>query len=182
MPRLFDEHQRVWLIKVPPGEEERGEQALTDTEHRRLAALAHPLGRARLKAVATLVTPDTLLRWYHRLIAQKFDGSTKRRPGGRPRVAEEVEQLGMRMAEENPTWGYRCIQGALANLGHAIEKVAYLSPADNVSRPLPYRLRRLNQPVMSPPNWFSTPRSTLWTSIGAHASCAPARSSTGILC
>ena len=59
--------------------------------------------------------------------------------------------------------------------------VAYLSPADNVSRPLPYRLRRLNQPIMSPPNWFSTPRSTLWTSIGAHASCSPARSSTGIL-
>jgi hypothetical protein len=62
-----------------------------------------------------------------------------------------------------------------------VQWVAYLSPADNVSRPLPYRLRRLNQPVMSPPNWFSTPRSTLWTSIGAHASCSPARSSTGIL-
>ncbi len=67
---------------------------------------------------------------------------------------------------------------------HMVERlreVAYLSPADNVSRPLPYRLRRLNQPIMSPPNWFSTPRSTLWTSIGAHASCSPARSSTGIL-
>ena len=49
---------------------------LTDTERRRLAALAHPLGRQRLKEVATLVTPDTLLRWYQRLIAQKFDGSS----------------------------------------------------------------------------------------------------------
>jgi putative transposase len=78
---------------------------LTDTERRRLAALAHPLGRQRLKAMATLITPDTLLRWYHRLIAQKFDGSTKRRPLGRPRVAEEVEQLVMRMAEENLTRG-----------------------------------------------------------------------------
>src|SRR6266446_6540118 len=96
---------------------------LTDTERRRLAALAHPLGRPRLKAMATLVTPDTLLRWYHRLIAQKFDGSTKRRPLGRPRVAEEVEQLVMRMAEENPTWGYRRIQGALANVGHSIDKI-----------------------------------------------------------
>src|SRR5215471_15075672 len=48
--------------------------------------------------------------------------------------------------------------------------VAYLSPADNVSRPFPYRLRRLHQPVMSSPNWFSTPRSTLLSSIGAHAS------------
>src|SRR5919106_1894193 len=66
---------------------------LTDTERRRLAALAHPLGRQRLKEVATLVTPETLLRWYQRLIARKFDGSKKRRPCGRPCVAEEVEQL-----------------------------------------------------------------------------------------
>src|SRR5262252_348640 len=96
---------------------------LTDTERRRLAALAHPLGRKRLKEVATLATPDTLLRWYQRLIAQKFDGSKQRRPLGRPRVAEEVEQLVMRMAEENPSWGYRRIQGALANLGHPIDKM-----------------------------------------------------------
>jgi transposase InsO family protein len=96
---------------------------LTDTERRRLAALAHPLGRARLKAVATIATPDTLLRWYKRLIAQKFDGSKHRRSRGRPRVAEEVEQLIVRMAEENRTWGYRRIQGALANLGHPIDAI-----------------------------------------------------------
>src|SRR6266545_2355024 len=96
---------------------------LTDTERRRLAALAHPLDRTRLKEVATLATPDTLLRWYKRLVAQKCDGSTQRRQLGRPRVAAEVEQMVMRMAEENPTWGYRRIQGALANLGHAIDKI-----------------------------------------------------------
>jgi transposase InsO family protein len=96
---------------------------LTDTERRRLAALAHPLGRQRLQELATLVTPDTLLRWYQRLIAQKFDGSKQRAQLGRPRVAEEIEQLVVRMAEENPTWGYRRIQGALANLGHPIDKL-----------------------------------------------------------
>jgi putative transposase len=96
---------------------------LTDTERRRLAALAHPLGRKRLTALATLVTPDTLLRWYQHLIAQKFNGSRLRRPLGRPRVAEEIEQMVVRMAEENPAWGYRRIQGALANLGHAIDKI-----------------------------------------------------------
>lgn len=96
---------------------------LTDTDRRRLAALAHPLGRQRLKEVATLVTPETLLRWYQRLIAQKFDGSQPRRQLGRPCVAEEVEQLVVRMAEENPTWGYRRIQGAVANLGHTIDKL-----------------------------------------------------------
>src|ERR671935_134231 len=96
---------------------------LTDTDRRRLATLAHPLGRARLKAVATIATPETLLRWYRRLIAQKYAGSQQRRPLGRPRVAEEVEQLVIRMAEENATWGYRRIQGALANLGHQIDKL-----------------------------------------------------------
>jgi hypothetical protein len=96
---------------------------LTDTERRRLAALAHPLGRKCLKEVATLVTPDTLLRWYKRLIAQKFDGSMQRRLLGRPCVPEEVEQLVVRMAVENPRWGYRRIQGALANLGHHIDKL-----------------------------------------------------------
>jgi len=96
---------------------------LTDTERRRLAALAYPLGRQRLKEIATLATPDTLLRWYKRLIAQKFDGSTQRQQLGRPRVAEEVEQLVIHMAEENATRGYRRIQGALANLGHQIDKL-----------------------------------------------------------
>jgi putative transposase len=96
---------------------------LTDTERWRLAALAHPLGRKRLKEIATIATPDTLLRWYHHLIVQKFDGSTHRRQHGRPRVAEEIEQLVVRMAEENPTWGYRRIQGALANLGHRLDAI-----------------------------------------------------------
>jgi transposase InsO family protein len=95
----------------------------TDTERRCLAMLAYPLGRKRLKEIATVATPDTLLRWYKQLIAQKFDGSRSRRLLGRPRVAEEVEQLVVRMADENPTWGYRRIQGALANLGHCIDKL-----------------------------------------------------------
>jgi putative transposase len=96
---------------------------LTDTERRRLAALAHPLGRTRLPEVATIATPAALLRWYRRLIAQKFDGSACRQSVGRPRMAEEIEHLVVRMAEENPTWGYRRIQGALANLGHRIDTI-----------------------------------------------------------
>jgi len=112
------EENRVWKAQLG-GRRLR----LTDTERRRLAALAHPLGRQRLQKVATLVTPETLLRWYKRLIAQKFDGSMHHRQLGRPRVAEEIEQLVIRMAEENATWGYRRIQGAVANLGHRIDKL-----------------------------------------------------------
>jgi hypothetical protein len=101
---------------------------LTDTERHRLATLAYPLGRQCLQEVATIATPETLLRWYTRLIAQKSDGSQQRRPCGRPRIAEEVEQLVVRLAEENRTWGYRRIQGALANLGHYIGCISRASP------------------------------------------------------
>jgi putative transposase len=96
---------------------------LTDTERRRLAALAHPIGRIHLKTMATLVTPDILMRWYRQLIARKFDGSQHRQRLGRPPVAEEIERLTVQMAEENPRWGYRRIQGALANLGHRIDAI-----------------------------------------------------------
>jgi hypothetical protein len=95
----------------------------TDAERRRLAALAFPLGRKHLKSVATLATPDTLMRWYKQLVAQKFDGSQKRNQLGRPRVSDEIEALVLQMANDNPTWGYRRIQGALANLGHPIDKI-----------------------------------------------------------
>ena len=96
---------------------------LTDSDRRHLAELAYPLGRTRLKEMATIATPETLMRWYHRLIAQKFDGSRHRCRLGRPRVSEEIEQLVVRMAEENPRWGYRRIQGALANLGYEIDAI-----------------------------------------------------------
>src|SRR2546426_4763636 len=114
----LQEENRVLKSKLPGGR-----LRLSDTERRRLAKLAHPLGCKRLKHLATLATPDTLMRWYKRLIADKFDGSKTRKELGRPRVCEEIEQLVMRMAEENPTWGYRRIQGALANLGHHIDKL-----------------------------------------------------------
>jgi hypothetical protein len=96
---------------------------LTDSDRRHLAVLAYPLARTRLKALATIATPATLMRWYHRPIAQKFDGSRHRCRLGRPRVSEEIEQLVVRMAEENPRWGSRRMQGALANLGYEIDAI-----------------------------------------------------------
>jgi len=95
----------------------------TDAERRRLAALAFPIGRKQLKSLATLATPDTLMRWYNQLVAQKFDGSQNRNKLGRPRVSDEIESLVLQMAEDNPTWGYRRIQGGLANLGHCVDKI-----------------------------------------------------------
>jgi putative transposase len=92
-----------------------------DDQRRRLAARAKGLGRKLLVEVATLVTPETLLAWHRKLIAQKYDGHDKRRPG-RPRTQEQLESLVVRMAEENRTWGYRRIQGAISNLGHKLAR------------------------------------------------------------
>jgi transposase InsO family protein len=90
-----------------------------DEQRRRLAAKAKKIGRKRLFEIDTLVTPDTLFRWYRNLIAKKYDGSRTRKPG-RPKTAAEIEQLVLRMARGNPTWGYTRIRGALYNLGHEI--------------------------------------------------------------
>ena len=93
----------------------------SDDQRRRLAAKAKGLGRKVLSEVATIVTPETLLAWHRKLIAQKYDGSGNRGPG-RPRTDAELEALVVRMANENRDWGYRRIQGALSNLGHDIAR------------------------------------------------------------
>ncbi len=94
---------------------------LTDAQRRRLAVRGKKLGRRVLSQVAGIVTPDTILRWYRRLIAKKYDGSG-RRSRGRPRTPRKVAELVVQMAVENPQWGYTRIRGALANLGHDIAR------------------------------------------------------------
>ena len=91
---------------------------LTNPERIRLAKLGKQLGLKALKDVAAIVKPETILTWYRKLVAKKSDSSTKRGKGGRPRVDEEVEKLVLRMVEENPTWGYDRVAGALSNLGY----------------------------------------------------------------
>jgi transposase InsO family protein len=90
---------------------------LTDDDRRRLAARAYQVGRRALREIATIATPDTLLRWHRQLIAQKW---TYGRKAGRRGVLLEIRRLVVRMAEENPTWGYTRIQGALKNVGHRV--------------------------------------------------------------
>jgi cytochrome P450 len=87
---------------------------LSDDERAKLGEIGHRLGRKALGEVATTALPDTILAWYRRLVARKFDGSRARRTPGRPRIDREVEQLIVRMAEENRSWGYDRIVGALA--------------------------------------------------------------------
>ncbi len=94
---------------------------LTDDQRRRLALKGRVLGRRRLADVSGIVTPDTILRWYRRLVAQKYDGSRTRRPG-RPSTKSDIAALVVCMANENPTWGYTRIRGGLKSLGHEVAR------------------------------------------------------------
>jgi hypothetical protein len=94
-----------------------GRMRLTDGERKALADLGPKLEKQALKEVATIVKPDTILAWHRRLVAQKFDGSTQRKTPGRPTIDPELEALIVRMAQENRSWGYDRIVGALATLG-----------------------------------------------------------------
>jgi putative transposase len=89
----------------------------TEAERRLLAEKGKPLGRELLAQIASLVTPETILRWYRERVAAKYDGSGARGAPGRPSArGDKVEQLLM-MARENPSWGYTRLHGALKNLG-----------------------------------------------------------------
>ena len=76
---------------------------LNDDQRRRLASKAKRLGRKMLAAVATIVTPEILLAWHRKLIAQKYDGSKYRGPG-RPRTRQKIQDLVVRMATDNRDW------------------------------------------------------------------------------
>jgi putative transposase len=91
---------------------------LTDDDRRRLAVRAFGVGRRVLREIATIVTPERLLRWHRQLVARKWRYPT--RSSRRRGVLVEIQRLVVRMAEENPTWGYTRIQGALKNVGHRV--------------------------------------------------------------
>jgi transposase InsO family protein len=94
---------------------------LTDDQRRRLAVKGKVVGRRHLASIAGIVTPDTILRWYRRLVAKKYDGSNKRRPGC-PSTKPDIAALVVRMATDNPTWGYTRIRGGLKAVGHDVAR------------------------------------------------------------
>ena len=95
----------------------KGRLRLSDGERKTLAVIGQKLGKQALKGVAQIVKPETILGWHRTLVAQKFDGSQQRQSPGRPTIAQELEALIIRIAQENRSWGYDRIVGALANLG-----------------------------------------------------------------
>jgi putative transposase len=141
---------------------------LNDVQRRRLAVLGHRLGRGVLREVATLVTPETILRWHRELIARKWTYA-RRRPG-RPGVLAEIRRLVVRMATENPSWGYTRIQGALKNVGHRVARstIASILKTEGIppsrERPTTWRtFLRAHWPALVAADFFTT---EVWTPRG----------------
>src|SRR5215472_1241318 len=119
---LMNDHQSLLIDYLR--EENRGlreqlgdkRRRFTDDQRRRLAAKAKGLGRKVLVELGTIVTPETLLAWHRRLIAQKYDGSKRRGPG-RPRTAAEIERLVVRMAKGEPHLGLSANSGCARQSG-----------------------------------------------------------------
>src|SRR5262249_5946316 len=95
----------------------KGRVRLSDGERKTLAEIGYKLGKHARAEVATIVKPETILAWHRKLVARKFDASHQRKTPGRPKIDPELEALIVRMAQENRSWGYDRIVGALANLG-----------------------------------------------------------------
>ena len=146
---------------------------LNDDQRRRLAVKGKMLGLQRLRELAGIVTPETILRWHRRLVARKWNFSDRRPPSpGRPPVVQEIVDLVLKFARENPTWGYNRIQGALANIGHDIsDQTVGNILKDNGIEPAPDRKRATSWGTFLKAHWetlaaidFTT--TEVWTQHG----------------
>jgi transposase InsO family protein len=125
----------------------------TEAERALLARKAKAVGRKALLQLDTLVSPDTLMRWHRRLVAQKWDFSKRRGPG-RPGLMREISRLIVRMAQENPGWGYTRIQGALANLSHKVGRGTVCNVLKrNGIEPAPERSKRTTWSTFLKAHW-----------------------------
>src|SRR5216684_2205283 len=125
----------------------------TDAERVLLARKAKAVGRKALLELETIVSPDTLLRWHRRLIAEKWNFVHRRGPG-RPGIMQKISALIVRMAHDNPGWGYTRIQGALGNLGHRVGRgtVANVLKRSGIE-PSPERSKRTTWSTFLKAHW-----------------------------
>jgi putative transposase len=96
-----------------------GRLRFTQSQKARMAEAARALGRKALRELSTIVTPDTLFRWYKESVRQKWDYSNKRRPG-RPNTKAEIERFIIQFAQENKDWGYTRLRDALKENGFTV--------------------------------------------------------------
>jgi transposase InsO family protein len=135
----------------------------SDAERRTLGALAKEIGTRALRELDPIVSPATLLRWHRELVAQKWTFLERRRPG-RPRTPIDIEQLVVRMARENPSWGYTRIHGALSNLDIKIGRGTIRRILkDHLIEPAPARGRRIPWSVFLKAHWKAIAASDFFT-------------------
>ena len=94
-----------------------GRPTFTDTDRAVLAGLLHHLPTDRLRRLLLLVHPDTILRWHRNLLRRGHAATCTPKRRGRPPTVHSIRTLVLRLARENPSWGYRRIHGELAALG-----------------------------------------------------------------
>lgn len=149
-----------------------GRVRLSDGERKTLAEIGKQLGKQALAEIATIVKPDTILAWHRKLVAQKFDGSQQRKAPGRPQIDAELEALVVRMAQENRSWGYDRIAGALQHLGYTISdqtvgnilKRHGLPPAPERKKTTTWKeFIRTHMDVLVATDFFTT---EVWTTTG----------------
>jgi len=137
---------------------------LTNDQRSTLAEIGKRLGRKGLEKVATAAKPETILGWFRKLVAQKFDGSKYRSYPGRPATSSEVVNLIVRLARDNSSWGYDRIAGALSNPGHKVSDQTVgnilrrhgIAPAPNRSRTTSWKeFIRTHMAVLSGMDFFT---------------------------
>ena len=146
-----------------------GRVHLSNGERKALAEIGKQLGKQALAEVATIVKPETIFVWHWKLIARKFDGSQQRRSLGRPKIDKDLEALVVRLAQENRTWGYDRIGGALRHVGYTIsdQTVGNILKRHGIP-PAPARKRtttwseciRMHMDVLVPTDFLTT---EVWT-------------------
>jgi putative transposase len=147
-----------------------GRVPLTNAERTTLAELGQKLGKKALAEVATIAQPDTILAWHRKLVDQPVD-TLPRTSVGRPRIGQEIEDLVVRMARENRSWGYDRIAVAVANLGYRISdqtvgnilKRHDIPPAPERKKTMTWReFIRIHMAVLGATEFFS---SAVWSSL-----------------
>ena len=137
---------------------------LDDSQRHRLATLGKKLGRKTLGQFCTAFSPDTILRWHRKLVAQKYDGSKNRSKYGRPKVSDEIKQLILNMADNCKHFGCKRIAGYLKYLGYQVSPstVSRVLKEHGIS-PCPKRARRTTWRQFIKSHWESLAATDFFT-------------------
>jgi hypothetical protein len=145
----------------------------TPADRALLAALLHRLPRQTLRGFRLLVRPGTVLRWHRELLARRHAVALRPKRPGRPRTVRSIRVLVLRLAKENPSWGYRRIHGEFLVLGVKVAASTVWQILTDAS---------IDRPPNTPPapgHSSSAPRQTsCWPATSSKPSHSPAHGCT----